>query len=65
VAPDGGEARIEQLREVVATTGLRIEPIESEELEQGTAGQRVLCPFDLQVWDVDRMLNFEIADDAH
>jgi hypothetical protein len=24
-----------------------------------------LCPFDLQVWDVDRMLNFEITDDPH
>jgi hypothetical protein len=25
----------------------------------------VLCPFVLQEWDVDRMLNFEIADDPH
>lgn len=25
----------------------------------------MLCPFDLQVWDVDRMLNFEITDDPH
>ena len=23
----------------------------------------LLCPFDLQVWAVDRMLNFEIIDD--
>lgn len=25
--------------------------------------RRLLCPFDLQVWAVDRMLNFEIIDD--
>jgi hypothetical protein len=50
---------------VVATTGPRIEPVGPEELEQATARQRVLCPFDLQVWDVDRMLNFEITDDPH
>ena len=63
--PGWRQARNERLREVVATTGPRIEPIGSDELEQGTAGQRVLCPFDLQVWDVDRMLNFEIVDDPH
>jgi hypothetical protein len=28
-------------------------------------GQRLLCPFTLQVWAVDRMLNFEIVDDPH
>ncbi|HWD45004.1 MAG TPA: hypothetical protein VHM23_15085 [Actinomycetota bacterium] len=27
------------------------------------ANQQLLCPFDLQVWTVDRMLNFEITDD--
>ena len=26
---------------------------------------RVLCPFDLHMWAVDRMLNFEITDDPH
>jgi hypothetical protein len=26
-------------------------------------GQRLLCPFTLQVWAVDRMLNLEIVDD--
>src|SRR5436309_15100931 len=25
--------------------------------------QRLLCPFTLQLWAIDRMLNFEIADD--
>jgi hypothetical protein len=29
------------------------------------ANQRLLCPFTLQLWAVDRMLNFEIADDPH
>jgi hypothetical protein len=27
------------------------------------ASQRLVCPFDLQLWTVDRMLNFEITDD--
>jgi hypothetical protein len=48
---------------VIATTGIRNESFGADKLDQGTGGQRVLCPFDLQVWDVDRMLNFEIADD--
>ena len=52
-----------QAREVVATTGIRAESVGTEKREQGTAGQLLLCPFDLQVWDVDRMLNFEIVDD--
>ena len=30
-----------------------------------TADRLVLCPFDLQMWAVDRMLNFEITDDPH
>ena len=46
-------------------TGPRTEPVVAEELGGGTAPQRVLCPFDLQVWAVDRMLNFEITDDPH
>ena len=48
---------------MVATTGIRIEAVGSDKLDRGTGGRRVLCPFDLQLWDVDRMLNFEIADD--
>jgi hypothetical protein len=43
----------------------RIEPVVTEELEDGPAPQRVLCPFDLQVWAVDRMLNLEITDDPY
>jgi hypothetical protein len=57
------QARIEWLREVVATTGIRAQSAGTGEREQAKAGPRVLCPFDLQVWDVDRMLNFEITDD--
>jgi hypothetical protein len=30
-----------------------------------TASRLVLCPFDLQMWAIDRMLNFEITDDPH
>jgi hypothetical protein len=59
------QARIEWLREVAATTGIRAQSAGTGEREQATAGPRVLCPFDLQVWDVDRMLNFEITDDPH
>jgi hypothetical protein len=33
-------------------------------LTNGTPS-KLLCPFDLQVWAVDRMLNFEIADDPN
>jgi hypothetical protein len=29
------------------------------------ATRRMLCPFDLRMWAVDRMLNFEITDDPH
>jgi hypothetical protein len=47
---------------VVATTGIRNESFGADKLDQGTGGQRVLCPLDLQVWAVDRMLNFEIND---
>ena len=48
---------------MVATTGIRIEAVGSDKLDRGTGGRQVLCPFDLQLWDVDRMLNFEIAAD--
>ena len=26
---------------------------------------RLLCPFTLQLWTIDRMLNFEVTDDPH
>jgi hypothetical protein len=40
--------------------------IATERAGNAAAGDRgLLCPFDLQVWAVDRMLNFEIADDPH
>jgi hypothetical protein len=36
-------------------------------VEAPTTGtpSRLLCPFDLQMWAIDRMLNFEITDDPH
>ena len=34
-----------------------------EARRSGTGSQRLLCPFDLRIWTVDRMLNFEITDD--
>jgi hypothetical protein len=30
-----------------------------------TVRRRLLCPFTLQLWAVDRMLNFEIENDPH
>jgi hypothetical protein len=44
-------------------TDARAEPIVVQAPRKGTASQRLLCPFGLQVWAVDRMLNFEITDD--
>jgi hypothetical protein len=61
--PPAAAGSVEQPWEVVATTGPRIEPVVTEELGDGTTPQRVLCPFDLQVWAVDRMLNVEITHD--
>lgn len=38
---------------------------EAEAPGNGTAGQMLLCPFDLHMWAVNRMLHFEITDDPH
>ena len=63
--PGGDRLGSRRLREVVATTGIRNESFAADKLDQGTGGQQALCPLDLQVWAVDRMLNFEITDDPH
>ncbi|HKQ01616.1 MAG TPA: hypothetical protein VJ735_14920 [Actinomycetes bacterium] len=39
------------------------ESIMAEGSTKATANRWLLCPFDLQVWTVDRMLNFEIEND--
>jgi hypothetical protein len=39
------------------------EPIMAEASTKQMGSQQLLCPFDLQVWTLDRMLNFEITDD--
>ena len=44
---------------------LSAEPIMAEAATKQIGSQQLLCPFDLQVWTVDRMLNFEITDDPH
>ena len=44
-------------------TDLSAEPIMAEAATKQTGSQQLLCPFDLQVWTLDRMLNFEITDD--
>ena len=36
---------------------------EVEARRSGAGSQQLLCPFDLQMWAVDGMLNFEIVDD--
>src|SRR4029453_7633538 len=33
--------------------------------KEGAVHHGLLCPFELQVWTVDRMLNFELVDDPH
>ena len=38
-------------------------PILAQAPTNETARRRLLCPFTLQLWTVDRMLNFEIPDD--
>jgi hypothetical protein len=38
-------------------------PILAQAPTNETARRRLLCPFTLQLWTVDRMLNFEITDD--
>ena len=42
---------------------LNAEPIMAEAATKQMGSQQLLCPFDLQVWTLDRMLNFEITDD--
>jgi hypothetical protein len=41
------------------------DPSMAEASTQETASQGLLCPFTLQLWAVDRMLNCEITDDPH
>jgi hypothetical protein len=38
-------------------------PVGPAAAKEGAAHHGLLCPFELQVWTVDRMLNFEITDD--
>jgi hypothetical protein len=47
----------------LAVADLSAEPIMGEAATKQIGSQQLLCPFDLQVWTVDRMLNFEITDD--
>jgi hypothetical protein len=48
---------------VVTVTNARPGTVAVQTLGEGMASRPLLCPFDLQVWAVDRMLNFEIVDD--
>jgi hypothetical protein len=48
---------------VVTVTNARPGPVAVQILREGMASRPLLCPFDLQMWVVDRMLNFEIVDD--
>ena len=40
-------------------------PVLAQAPPNQTARRRLLCPFTLQLWAVDRMLNFEVADDPY
>jgi len=51
--------------EVVAMANIGPGPVLAQAPTNQTARRRLLCPFTLQLWTVDRMLNFEIADDPH
>jgi hypothetical protein len=53
----------EEDEEGVVVTDARAEPVVVQAPRKGTASQRLLCPFDLQVWAIDRMLNLEITND--
>jgi hypothetical protein len=44
---------------------IRRSPVDPAAAKEGAAHQWLLCPFELQVWTVDRMLNFELVDDPH
>ena len=48
---------------MVTVTNARPGPVAVQLLREGMASRPLLCPFDLQMWVVDRMLNFEIVDD--
>jgi hypothetical protein len=48
---------------VVSVTNARPGPVAVQTLREGMASRPLVCPFDLQMWAVDRMLNFEIVDD--
>jgi hypothetical protein len=51
--------------EVVAMANIGPGPVLAQAPTNQSARRRLLCPFTLQLWTVDRMLNFEIADDPH
>ena len=59
------EAAIDWNREVVAMTEIGAGPILARASVNETVRERLLCPFTLQLWTVDRMLNFEIENDPH
>jgi hypothetical protein len=40
-------------------------PVGPAAAKAGAVHHGLLCPFELQVWTVDRMLNFELVDDPH
>jgi hypothetical protein len=58
VQKDGAEEH----QEVVAVTNARPGPVAVQAPGQRGTNRSLLCPFDLQVWAVDRMLNLEIRD---
>jgi hypothetical protein len=43
----------------------RRSPVGPAAAKEGAVHHGLLCPFELQVWTVDRMLNFELVDDPH
>jgi hypothetical protein len=44
---------------------IRRSPVGLATAKEGPVHLGLLCPFELQVWTVDRMLNFELVDDPH
>ena len=48
---------------VEPAVNIRRSPVGLAAAKEGAAHQGLLCPLGLQVWTVDRMLNFEITDD--
>ena len=43
----------------------RRSPVGPAAAKEGAVHPGLLCPFELRVWTVDRMLNFELVDDPH